>query len=139
MPRIVMAMLVDGDRLLLCHRHPGRASYPDVWDLPGGHIEPGESATAALVRELDEELGIRIADDEEPLLGVSFGDVEALVWRIDRWDGEVANRAPHEHDDIGWFRVEELDHLAMSDDEIRRLCRVAVDQSTDEATDPAST
>ena len=30
-------MLRCGERILLCHRRPDRAWYPDVWDLPGGH------------------------------------------------------------------------------------------------------
>lgn len=39
----VVPGLVRGDgRVLLCHRQADRASYPNVWDLPGGHIEPGE-------------------------------------------------------------------------------------------------
>ncbi|WP_433427484.1 NUDIX hydrolase [Nonomuraea sp. CA-141351] len=37
--RIVTAVLRDGDRVLLCHRSAGRRWYPDVWDLPGGHVE----------------------------------------------------------------------------------------------------
>ena len=38
--RIVTALLRDGNRVLLCHRSPRRRWYPDVWDLPGGHVEP---------------------------------------------------------------------------------------------------
>src|SRR5215469_16567881 len=41
--RIVTAVLRDGDRVLLCHRSAGRRWYPDVWDLPGGHVEGGGS------------------------------------------------------------------------------------------------
>jgi 8-oxo-dGTP diphosphatase len=59
--RIVTALLRDADRILLCHRSPRRRWYPDVWDLPGGHVEPGEMPGAALARELREELGIAIA------------------------------------------------------------------------------
>jgi hypothetical protein len=63
-PRVqqVAAVLRRGKRVLLCHRSPAREYFPDVWDLPGGHVEAGENAGMALARELDEELGIRVED-----------------------------------------------------------------------------
>jgi 8-oxo-dGTP pyrophosphatase MutT (NUDIX family) len=64
--RIAAAFLRDGDRVLLCHRSAGRRWYPDVWDLPGGHVDEGERPEAALVRELDEELGITVAEPSGP-------------------------------------------------------------------------
>ena len=51
--QIVAAMLLRADALLLCHRSRDRAWYPDVWDLPGGHIEADESPGDALVREIE--------------------------------------------------------------------------------------
>ena len=49
--RVVAALLRDGNRVLLCHRSPQRRWYPDVWDLPGGHVERRELPGAALARE----------------------------------------------------------------------------------------
>ena len=66
--RIVTALLRDGNRILLCHRSPRRRWYPDVWDLPGGHVEPGELPGAALARELREEHGIDVAAPSGPPL-----------------------------------------------------------------------
>ncbi len=40
------------------HRSPERRWFPDVWDLPGGHVEPGEDERTALRRELREEVGV---------------------------------------------------------------------------------
>ena len=60
---LVCGLLVRDGKALLVHRSPERAVYPGVWDLPGGHVEPGESKPAALVRELAEELDVGI---EEP-------------------------------------------------------------------------
>lgn len=122
-----MAVLVDGDRALLCHRHPAREWYPDVWDLPGGHIEPGESPAAALRRELHEELGIETDPDEEPLLGTHFGDVDASVWTITKWEGQVTNCAPDEHDDLGWFDRTTLRTLDLADPTLGSLIEAAID------------
>jgi 8-oxo-dGTP pyrophosphatase MutT (NUDIX family) len=48
-----------GDRILLLHRSP-EASNPDLWDLPGGHVEIGESLPRAAQRETREETGLSV-------------------------------------------------------------------------------
>lgn len=56
----VMAVLINGDRILMIRRGPAvrRAGF---WSPPGGMIEPGESQRDAVVRELQEELGLQAA------------------------------------------------------------------------------
>ena len=55
---IVGGLIVQSDRILLGHRSERRAFYPNVWDVFGGHMEPGEQPEETLVREIQEELGI---------------------------------------------------------------------------------
>jgi 8-oxo-dGTP diphosphatase len=118
--QIVAAMLVRADTVLLCHRTVERAWYPDVWDLPGGHIETGESPTDALVRELREEVGITLL---EPLGGHSFSrtteEFRLRVWTTRRWSGSPANCAPEEHDAIGWFSPSDAASLRLADSSYR--------------------
>jgi mutator protein MutT len=110
---VVTGALVGGGRVLLVHRSPHRRAFPDVWDLPGGHVEAGESALAALARELREELGVRVVADSAHHLGelrTSAGEEEARVsvWLVREWHGVPANVAPEEHDRIGWFSAEDV-------------------------------
>jgi len=63
--RVVGAMLErDGGRYLITQRPP-KASLPLLWEFPGGRVEDGESDAEALARELQEEMGIRVAVLEE--------------------------------------------------------------------------
>ena len=113
---VAAGLLVRSGKVLLCHRHPDRRWYPDVWDVPGGHIEANESPVDAVSRELAEELGIGIIGvSEQPALRMTPDDDLTLhVWRIDSWEGEVQNLAPEEHDRIGWFFPHQLDALHLA-------------------------
>jgi 8-oxo-dGTP diphosphatase len=56
---VVCAIIVRGDRVLLAQRPPDK-KLAGLWEFPGGKVERGESAEAALHRELLEELGCEV-------------------------------------------------------------------------------
>ena len=120
---VATALLVCDGRVLLCHRHPDRRWYPDVWDLPGGHIDGGETPSDALRRELREELGISVdLPSQEPWRVLTpMPDLTLYVWVVDRWEGTVENQAPDEHDEVGWFRPEETTRLNLVDDFLKEV------------------
>jgi len=114
---VVAAALVEERRVLLTHRSPARTWYPDVWDLPGGHIEPGESAERAVTRGLLEELGIVVDEpDIESIAGdmTAGSDLRLSVYRVHRWQGQPFNACPKEHDQIDWFEIGDLSKLDLA-------------------------
>jgi 8-oxo-dGTP diphosphatase len=114
---IVAGVIVMDSRILLCYRSPGRRWYRDVWDLPGGHVEVGESSADALKRELLEELGIAAGSlTEHPLERLCTAEFELDLYAGTAWNGAPANLVPEEHDAIQWFAEEELPSLEMAHD-----------------------
>jgi 8-oxo-dGTP diphosphatase len=57
MKQVVAAVIIKGDKILVCQR-TRHQTMPLKWEFPGGKIETGEQPRDALRRELDEELGI---------------------------------------------------------------------------------
>ena len=94
---VVAVALVDSDgRVLLAQRPPGR-SMAGLWEFPGGKIEPDESPEVALIRELNEELGIDVkASCLAPLTFAShtYDSFHLLMplYVCRRWNGIVTAR-----------------------------------------------
>ena len=123
MHRICVGALVARDegevRILLGHRSASRAFFPNVWDVPGGHCEPGESREQTLVRELQEEIGItptawRPLGDLHGTVPGSDETVVLHLYEVTAWSGQPVIRAPEEHDDLAWFSVDDACGLALA-------------------------
>ena len=63
------AILMEEGHVLITQRKKG-THLEDLWEFPGGKVDPGEDPRAALTRELDEELGIRV--DVGDIVDVTF-------------------------------------------------------------------
>ena len=55
---VVACALVDADRRVLIAQRPPGKQLAGLWEFPGGKLEPGETPEEALIRELEEELGV---------------------------------------------------------------------------------
>ncbi len=57
---VVAALVRDGSKILMSRRRADQP-MPNLWEFPGGKVEPGEPPTEALAREVREELGCEVA------------------------------------------------------------------------------
>jgi len=112
---VVAAALIDGDGRLLVQQRPEGKAMAGLWEFPGGKVEPGETPEAALIRELNEELGI---DVEQACLAPACFASEPLaechllllLYICRKWRGIArALEAPA----IKWVRPVELHNLEM--------------------------
>jgi len=106
---VVGAAVIRDGRLLAARR----STPPEVagrWELPGGKVEPGESPSNALVREIVEELGCRVTvdawlDGEQPI-----GTTHLLrAARCSLVEGEP--RPGGDHDELRWLTPDHLDDV----------------------------
>lgn len=89
--------------LLACR--PAGKVYAGYWEFPGGKVEPGETVHAALVRELDEEMGIHITAASPWLLrrfDYPHAHVELRFFLVTAWEGEIRLK---EHSDFTWVNA----------------------------------
>lgn len=116
---VVAAALTDDENRILMQRRRLEGEHGGLWEFPGGKVEAGESPESALVREIEEELGISLA--AESLHPAAFasgtsspaGPEEGLVillYKCSSWSGRPQCL---EGEEIRWFPVQELARLEM--------------------------
>lgn len=111
------ALLVDHDsRVLLGRRAAWKNAWPDFWDAIGGRVEAGESPEMAVVREVQEEVGVRpthlflMETIPEPRPDL-YGDALHHIFAVSAWAGGSPTNACDEHSEIRWFTIDEIDRL----------------------------
>jgi 8-oxo-dGTP diphosphatase len=106
---VVAAVIYNPESTHVCiARRPLSAHQGGLWEFPGGKVEEGESAEAALKRELQEEIGIH-AQEFAPWIEVrhDYSDKSIFldVWRVDRFDGQPRGM---ENQEVAWVTVDRL-------------------------------
>ncbi len=105
---VACGVLVDRQGRVLSAQRPEGKVAAGYWEFPGGKIEPGESAAAALVRELQEELGVTVRE-ARPLIRFrhAYTNREVILdtWLVTAFDGEPHSR---EGQALAWLSRDEL-------------------------------
>ncbi|MEW6437218.1 MAG: 8-oxo-dGTP diphosphatase MutT [Pseudomonadota bacterium] len=107
---VVAAALIDPDNRVLIAQRPEGKQLAGLWEFPGGKLHEGERPETALIRELDEELGIIV--EEACLAPLTFAShaypefhLLMPLYICRRWRGQVT---PRESQALKWVRPQNL-------------------------------
>lgn len=110
--RVCAAVIEEGQKILCVRR--GAAKYDYVaykYEFPGGKIEAGETAAAALTRELAEELSVHVLQLEELMLVEHDYEHFSISMQVFMCRAETSNLQLHEHVELQWLGREQLQQL----------------------------
>lgn len=106
------ALLVRNDRVLMGYRSPSKAAYPSTWDSIGGRVEAGETIADALIRELQEEIGVTPTRwsllETRGGIETHEGIAHIYIHCVSAWGGGEPAMLGDEHTEIRWFSLDEL-------------------------------
>ncbi|MCF6320901.1 MAG: 8-oxo-dGTP diphosphatase MutT [Rhizobiaceae bacterium] len=112
---VVACALVDIDNRVLVTKRPPNKPMAGMWEFPGGKMEAGETPEQAIIRELEEELGIKTFPT--CLAPLNFASHEYPNFHIlmplficRKWEGILQAR---ENQELNWVKPTELNFLEM--------------------------
>ena len=111
---VVAGLIIGNDQVLITQRRADQA-LPLQWEFPGGKVEPGETPEACLIRELDEELGIKVTRACLAPFVFASHEYESFhllmpLYLVRRWEGIVRAR---EHKALAWVKPNDMDRYPM--------------------------
>ena len=106
---VAAAVITRPDGSVLLGQRAPDTFYPGYWEFPGGKVEPGETPRDALIRELDEELGMRV-DAAYPWITrehvYEHAHVSLHFFEVSAWRGEIHDRV---HSALSWQQAGAMD------------------------------
>ena len=109
----VLILLKKDNAILLLKRSATSSFAPNHYSLPGGRIEKNETFRQALVREVQEELGITINESQLTFTHSFYrkgteNELVAFIFECRQWQGDIINREPAKHSQLEWFDINNL-------------------------------
>jgi 8-oxo-dGTP diphosphatase len=115
---VTCALIIDDQNRLFAAQRSSTMNLPLKWELPGGKIEPNESAEACLVREIAEELNIQIKILKELIPNThSYPSItiRLIPFVCKRIGGEIELK---EHINLRWLNADEMLDLDWADADV---------------------
>lgn len=114
-------MECDGKILLVRHLEGKSSDKAGKWGMPGGKVDPGESSIQGMVRELEEETGIAVSEED-----LKFGESLKVRWErgdilYDTYTLKLESMpevvlSDSEHDSFMWIHPEEVPNYNVIED-----------------------
>ena len=108
-PQVVVGAAILRDGRVLAARRTSPAETAGRWEFPGGKVDAGETDAESLVREIEEELGVRIRVGR--WLGGDVAIGERYLLRVALAQIVSGEPTPTEHDAVRWLAADELDEV----------------------------
>jgi 8-oxo-dGTP diphosphatase len=109
-PAVHLLLIRDGKILLL--RRANSGFYDGSYSVVAGHLDGGETATMAMIREAKEECGVILDPENLRMVHIihrkSTDERVDFFYVADNWDGEPINMEKNKCDDLSWFSLNEL-------------------------------
>ena len=105
----VKAFIVKENKLLIVKRSKQDIQKPNLWEIPGGRLNPGEDPFIGIIREIREETGLYI----KPILPMSINhferDDKQIITMIVSFCKPIGGRKKisHEHSDMKWVDLKD--------------------------------
>lgn len=109
---VKIVLINDRNEILLNLRDVDHPENPNVWALPGGGVDPGESEEEALVREVKEEINYNLKEYKK--LKEIFLDAGKRVFYFGKIDVEISELKVGEGQEIKFFTYEETKKLKIN-------------------------
>ena len=106
---VAAAVITRPDGSFLLGQRAPDTFYPGYWEFPGGKVEPGETPRDALIRELDEELGMKV---EVALPWITreheyeHAHVSLHFFEVPAWRGDIHDKV---HSALAWQHADAMD------------------------------
>lgn len=110
---VTCAIIVDHNRVLVTRRSEGMP-HALKWEFPGGKVKSGETPDSSIVREINEELGVRVEPEKQlPAVTHSYDShsIRLIPFICRIMDGKVSLTEHHEYRWITCGEIDELDWL----------------------------
>ncbi len=121
---VVVALIYEGDKILVMRRAATKSFHPSMFECPGGHLELDETPEEGLRREVMEEIDCKIRVDQL-IDAFTYRDDEAfkveLSYLCALVQGEVPKLNPIDHSELLWITAAEIHKFEKEDEETEAL------------------